>query len=437
MPNQISTSTNGQATSQDQLRSSEVDEVLSQPPSWLIQWGITVVFLVVGTLVAVGWFIHYPDIVTGHLRIVGDNYPKSVSSKTDGKLLKLLVKDEQLVAQGQHLAYMESTANIEEVLSLAKVLDSLLVNTSLQNLSKLYGIFMPFYFQLGELQKSFQTFQEQYIRAKALLKGSTFDQKQAALQNDLQQLALLESNLNTQIINYQNDLNLAEADLQMNQKLHKEKVVADVEVRRSQSVFISKKQIFDQAQTAFNNNGMAQNQKKQELIELTKVRTELQNSLFQALTTLKSDIEAWKQRYVLSAPVQGKVSFITPIQEGTTLKNGQELFYIVSQKTGFHGEMIIGQYNFGKVKPRQEVIIKLPSYPFQEFGALKGQVASIAELPRDSTYLIHVSFPKGLITSSHKQIPFRNGMTASGEIITEDVRLIERLFYNFKRGISR
>jgi len=41
---------------------------------------------------------------------------------------------------------------------------------------------------------------------------------------------------------------------------------------------------------------------------------------------------------------------------------------------------------------------------------------------------IHVSFPKGLITSSHQQISFRNGVSASGEIVTEDVRLIERLF---------
>lgn len=36
---------------------------------------------------------------------------------------------------------------------------------------------MPFYFQLDELQKSFQVFQENYIRSKALLKGGSFDQK--------------------------------------------------------------------------------------------------------------------------------------------------------------------------------------------------------------------------------------------------------------------
>ena len=102
--------------------------------------------------------------------------------------------------------------------------------------------------------------------------------KKAALQNDLSLLSILEDNLHTQIINHKSDLDLAEADLLMNFKLLKEKVVAEVEVRPSQSTFIAKKQVLDQAKTAFNNNEMAQNQKRQELLDLEKIRIQQYNS---------------------------------------------------------------------------------------------------------------------------------------------------------------
>jgi len=432
-------SSNGHAAANEtiNLRSSEIDEVLSQPPAWLVRWGISVFFFVLLILVAVGWFVKYPDLINGPMRIVGDEFPKSVNAKSDGKLVKLFSKEGQLVQKGQYLAFLESTANPEEVLQMESVIDSLVKCSLQQKLAKMYASPMPLYFQLGELQKSFQTFQDSYIRAKALLKNGAFDQKQAALKSDLTQLSILENNLNTQVINHKSDLELAEADLLMNRKLHQQKVIADVEMRRAQSFFIAKKQIFDQAQTNFNNNGMAQNQKRQDLLELEKTRVELQNGLLQAINTLKSDVEAWKQRFVVVAPASGKVSFLVPLQEDQTVKTGQELFYVMPQASGFHGEMYVGQYNFGKIRLRQEVIVKLPSYPFQEFGTITGKIAAISTLPKDSTYLVKISFPAGLVTSSKKQLPFKNGMTATGEVITEDLRLVERIFYSFRKMLKR
>lgn len=93
------------------LRSSEVDEILSQPPSWLVRWGITMFFFVLLILIFVGWFVKYPDLVKGPLRIVGDDFPKSANAKSDGKLVKLFTKEGNQVQKAQPLAYLESTAN--------------------------------------------------------------------------------------------------------------------------------------------------------------------------------------------------------------------------------------------------------------------------------------------------------------------------------------
>ncbi len=420
-----------------------MDEILSRPPSWLIRWGITVFFGVLVVLLAVGWFVQYPDLVKANLRILATNAPKPVLARSDGLLEKLFVSNGQSVQKGQQLAFLESAANHNEVLALSQVVDSLVVLSSRANVVAMYEMDVPAFFQLGEIQKSYQTFQDAFVRSRALVTGGTFAQKRAALQNDLQQLQSLADNLDNQAINYQSDLELADADIVMQRKLHRDRVIPDVEMRQAQSKYLGKKQTYDQARTSLNNNVMSQNQKRQEILELNKTTTEQTNTLLQAINTLKSDIESWKQRYVTVAPVAGKVSFLAQLQENQSVKTGQELFYILSDNAlsdnalsgggGFYGEMQVGPYNFGKVKAGQEVLVKFPSYPFQEFGIVAGRIEAVSEMSKDTAFVVRVSFPKGLMTSSQKTIPFRNGLTASGEIVTENLNLIERLFYELRR----
>lgn len=52
-------------------------------------------------------------------------------------------------------------------------------------------------------------------------------------------------------------------------------------------------------------------------------------------------------------------------------------------------------------------------------------------------YLIDVELPKKLITSYNKTIDFKQEMRGAAEIITEDLRLIERFFYQFKAVLKR
>ena len=51
--------------------------------------------------------------------------------------------------------------------------------------------------------------------------------------------------------------------------------------------------------------------------------------------------------------------------------------------------------------------------------------------------MIDVSLPKKLITSYNKKIDFKQEMRGTAEIITEDLRLIERFFYQLTKSITR
>ncbi|WP_435354236.1 HlyD family secretion protein [Emticicia sp. SJ17W-69] len=420
-----------------ELRSFEVNEILSKPPAWLIRWGITIFFFVLILMLAVTWFVRYPDLVRGNLKIVSQNLPKSVIAKTDGKLVKLLVNDGQTVQEGQKIAFFESTANHKEVLILSDLTDSLVNLTTKDNLSAVYTVEIPSFFKLGELQKSYQVFQEIFTRVKSFVGTGTYLQKRKMIENDYTQLNSLQINLKNQIKNNQKDLALAEDELESQKRLQEKGYVSKNDYRQAMSKVLSKQQSNEQMLSSMKNNIMSQNQKQQEILELDKTITEQKNALIQAMHTLKSDIESWKQRYIAIAPTAGKVIFLTSLQENQSVKTGQELLYVLPKGEGFHGEMNIGQFNFGKVKRGQEIIIKLQSYSYEEYGTLRGQIKSISEIPIDSVYFVKVSFPKGLTTSANKTIPFRNGMTATGEIITEDKRLIERFLKEFMSVFER
>lgn len=424
-------------TTSSAVRSPSVSEIMSRPPSWLVRWGITVFFGVLVLLLAISWWVRYPELIRGNLRIVADNAPKSVVTRSEGRLVQLFVKDGQWVQQGQALAQLETTAQPQEVATLATLTDSLVKLTLNGDLSQAYTVAVPPFFQLGELQKSYQTFQEAFVKTKAFVGSGTAYKKRKIFEDDAQQLEELQVHLQRQLRDQENDLSLVKADLEMNEGLVKDKYISRVEYRQSLSKYLNKKQAVEQSESQLQNNELAKNQKQQELLELSRNTAEQQNALLQTLRALKSEIEAWKQRYQAFAPTTGRVSFVQAIQENQTLKTGQELFYILPKNAGFGGEMGIGQYNFGKIKIGQAVIIKLNGYPFEQFGTVRGQLASISDLPRDSTYWAKVTFPQGLKTSTNRQISFRSGLTATAEIVTEERSLFEQFFQELMRVFGR
>ena len=82
-------------------------------------------------------------------------------------------------------------------------------------------------------------------------------------------------------------------------------------------------------------------------------------------------------------------------------------------------------------------MLKFPSYPYEEYGVVERKIESITEMSKDTAFVVHVNFPNGLTTNSGKKLGFRNGMTANAEIVTEDLRLIERIFYNLRKMLKR
>ena len=106
---------------------------------------------------------------------------------------------------------------------------------------------------------------------------------------------------------------------------------------------------------------------------------------------------------------------------------------IPEENSSFVGKIKAPSQNSGKIKHGQTVNIRLANYPSDEFGMLKGTIGHISLIPDDQgNYLIDVRLPKVLTTTYHQEIDFKQEMRGTAEIITKDLRLLERLFNKIK-----
>jgi|SRR5688572_22675188 len=92
----------------------------------------------------------------------------------------------------------------------------------------------------------------------------------------------------------------------------------------------------------------------------------------------------------------------------------------------YYAQARIAQKDFQKINEGQEVLLKFYSYPYQEYGIVKGHVGSIDETPSASGYLAKIIFTNDLHTTHGKKIQYKEGLSASAEIITRNTNLLAR-----------
>ncbi|MDB5136126.1 MAG: HlyD family efflux transporter periplasmic adaptor subunit [Mucilaginibacter sp.] len=425
-------------TNNEQVRhTDDMQDIITTVPSWLLRWGITLFFCVLVLIVGLSALVRYPDIVKAQLKVDSPNSPKPVVSKISGKLVKLLVTENETVKTGQPLAYLESTANHDKVLNLLANLKELQKQV-LQN-RPVNSLFFTQAdnVQFGELQSSYQVFFQEYLSYKSSISNGFDLKKKVYLQNDLASITKQEQQLNAQKSVEQKDFSLAGDEYAMHTKLAQQKVETSAELRQEESKYLAKKSPLIQTESALiaaNNNYSV---KQKEILELDNQIVEERSKFLQALNSLISEAEDWKSKYVLTASQTGKLTYSGIIQENQVLTPNQEIFYINPGNEQFFGEMEIPQNNMGKVREGQQVLIKLKSYPFEEYGILRGRIKYIADIPyKDSVFISKVDFNIKNTSDMRKPIHLKQGMMADAEIVTQDATILQRISRSVLKAIN-
>lgn len=415
---------------EEELRSDEVQEILGTPPSWMVQWGTALVFIVLAMLAGMGWWFKYPEKVTAPLTITSLQPPIPVFAPKAGYIERLVVADGDSVAENAILAVMSNPAKLEDVVRLEETLQKLQGFDEEDMLA-----FKPDPdLKLGELQASYLAFIQSFQEVTSK-QTSNFDQKAKRRLNDqLKEIEKAIQALNRELTNAVLAKDLAQKEFYSLQYTYSGKTNQEVEnLRKARSEMVEKEKEVNRLTAA-----IADKRKEKAAINLDKLTLQEGASGFsrsqilqQSLNALQANLEQWKQKYLLLAPASGIVSYYQAmLAERTPVKEGAGVMAVVPFQTGeieLIGHMRLPVAKSGKVLAGQRVLIKLAIFPFQEFGIVEGRVETKALLPENGEYSVRVAMPFGLRTSFGRDLPFRQEMLASGEIIIHDKRLIQRL----------
>ena len=426
-----------------EIRSDEVQEILSHVPHWMIRWGITLIFLLILMVLGLSYIIKYPDVVKPNAIVTTEQPPLRLVNKVSGQIIKLRLADGAQVQAGDVIAEMENPVPEGVMLEFKAHLQSLrlaqdsalLASLDFQEFNKPLGEWQQNY---NELTRAIKDFKEMSLNQLNKSKIGTLE-KQITNQKRLtdisrKQLSLSEAALRNAQIKYDTD-----------KKLYDKGAI-------SRADFINEEAKYQQAQSAVNSIHTTLVQQEISLNDLVRQITDLRFDTNEKLRLNTQQIEAnlallqnamfnWQQNYQIIAPQSGRLTYLNNWTQNKVVQANTEMFAVIPENTEYYVLLRIPVNGAGKVKKDQKVFVRVANFPYQEFGQLTGFVATLPELPtlngENLEYTAKVKLPKGLLTSYKRTLTYQPEMTGTAEIVTEDLRVMERVFNQFRKIFDR
>ena len=420
-----------------ELRSEEVQEVMGQVPAWIVRWGITLLFLVVVALLAGSCFFKYPDVIVAEMTLTGQHPAVQVMTRSEGKIQELLVEDNSAVKEGDWLAIMENHANTEDAMYLANTLERFGVDAD--SLHKALSRYKEL--SLGDIQAAYSGF---LSALHACINYKTIDyysQKKAAVHKQMTLYKAYYNAIERQRKNQIEQYALAEQQYARDSLLYSQSVISSYEHETARASMLQSRYSLEGMAISAENFKIRIGEQEQMLLDLTLEQSEKECMLRQDLQTareqLQNHINEWRLRYCLIAPVGGVVTFTKYWNDNQYIPSGEIAFTIVPQGEGrLVGKVQVPIARSGKVKRGQRVIVRFSNFPDQEFGVVSGVVSNISLVPSDEYYMADIHFPEGLRTNYGIDLPVSQETRATAEIVTDELRLIERFFLPVKRIVK-
>lgn len=409
----------------------DIQRMLGHPPGWTLRWGITAVLLAVLLFLAMSWLIKYPDVIEARIVILTENPPVRVFSRANGKISQLMARDKEEVQAGQILAVLENTARLEDV----RKLEAFLQHTNTVSTSQDWQTTdLPGVLQLGELLDTYSRFQ-QLVRDYQFFKNQQGIEGQIqSLNGQIQYLQRLNTALEQQETTLSQEVELAKNNLDRNRGLRNQGAISLLDYEQAETNYLQYRRQLESLQSQVLNNQLQIEQLKAQIITLQQGRAgglmEKRLAIDNHLDLLRRELQLWKQAYLITSPIAGKLSLTRVWSPQQFVQENEEVATVVpGADTGeIIGKAILPVFNSGKVQKGQTVNILLDAYPHQEFGVLQGQIEAIALVPDQNNYMLDVSLPAGMETTYNRSIPFAQELSGRARIITADRNLLSRIF---------
>ena len=253
-----------------ELRSEEVQDVMNKIPTLILRCGITVLFCIVMILFVGSCLFKYPEVITAEVTISTLEPPVYVLARASGRLVKLYIKNGQVVERNSVLAVIENAANEDDIFVLQdKLLTWRKFNCSLEKGKELFGLEgNVFSYQgLGEIQTvyaSFVSVLSERIRVQEL---GYYTKKRIAQEELIAQQTNYYHQVRQQNYLVEKDLVLAHSSYARDSILYNRNAMIITEYEQSSSRYLQSLQAKENARMALTQTAIQLAQSKEVLLD--------------------------------------------------------------------------------------------------------------------------------------------------------------------------
>ena len=421
------------------IRSEEVQDIMSKIPNRLIRHGLAGMFALILMGIFLSWFIKYPEMIKGKMILTTTVEPVRIVSQSSGVIIRLNVNDGDVVKAGEVLAEIENPLSA----SAAGYLQNYLVKLEKGLALDLAELPLPdtTLVSLGDLQSVVNGLMKELLAYNIASSLKMDDAEINSIKNKITNQNEMIA-VNERIIAItKKDVEDSKIKFEADEKLYKESFISKMDFLQSESVHRAKElslEQLNQSRISQKNvlDALILQYKQAEFNKFIKGKSNL-DAIKGLINTIRAYVFGWQQKYNLIAMKEGKVNFLQRIQVGSFLKGGEELFAITEPGGTYMGVATVPASGYGKIKAGQNVNILLQNYPYYEYGILHGKVKNIALFPNTNEYRVEISMPNGMISSQKLTLAYSPEMSGDAEIITDDKRIIERLFDSIAKALKR
>ncbi len=422
-----------------ELQTDEIEDMLGRVPGWITRNGMILFFFLLALLIFGSWVFRYPDIKRARILVTSINPPANLEARTSGKIAELFVNDNEVVEAGHVVAMIENPASFDDVLQL-KAGITFLDSIHLEDISEEFPEMRNA--QMGTIQTSYSIFLKAYRDYVEFRRLDYHQRRIGLLRSELERQQEYSRILSERARITEEEYNLAQRQANRDADLYIESVVSQADMERSHSEMLSKRNKWQEIVSLIAENNISVGRIEEQVVDLELKQQEEQsrniNILEESLNNLKASIGTWEQSYLLVAPVSGGVTFTRFWSENQNVEAGEKVMTIIPAESGsMVGKISLPTAGAGKVKPGHQVNIQFDNYPHLQYGMVKGYVSNISKVPDDEYYMVEVEFPSGLRTYYDIEIPFSQNMQGQAEILTDKMRMLQRVLNPIKSAVTR
>lgn len=411
-----------------------IENIFGKPPGWILNWGITLGFIFLIVCFGVAYFIKYPDKLNMQGELIVGQKPIEIVPKVSGLIDSLFAEDKSIVNRGNVLLTIQSTLDQKSIVQFYSFEESF---KQVDHIPNYLYIELPQELNLGELTPNYAILNQTFLEFQNFLRDASVFVKIDALQKEIEQINKLNNSLNKQGEYYHQDMSLTEKDYNRNLSLEKDGVIAPVDREKAESKLLNEKRNLEAFKSNIISNEVKIQQLKTQIAELT---AERRNGLYtriftinQRIDDLKSKIVEWQDKYIIKAPISGRVAYNQSTNPNDFIKASEPFISIIpeiNKEQTLTIEGFLPIKSSGTMKVGQKAIVNLENYPSNQYGTVNGIVKDISLLPNEDNYRVKIELPEGLTTTYNKEIPIRPSLKVIVSINTQEYSLLERIFQN-------